>query len=407
MQQVKRTKLFGLALILGMVSAVGPLATDMYLPALPYMANELRTSTFAIQATLLVYFVGFGAAQLFWGPLSDRLGRRTVLIWALGIFVIGTLGGIVVPTIETLLLARFVQSIGAAALVVVPRALVRDLYTGADATKLIGLILIIIGVSPIFAPLIGSGILELAGWRAIFAILLVLSLGALIVVVARLPETLSTRSKSGLGAVIKQATKLFRTRDFTGPVLVSASCFGAFSILVTTAPFIYADAFGLSPLGFSLAFGLNGLGFVLAAQAGGPLVSRIGAERVIRRGVLGFLIFPSLLALAAAIGAASLPLTLVFLMATTACLGLIIPTTVVLAMDNITDGVGLASSLAGSMQMLVGAMAAGLSAFFGATEVISMAFFIAVCAMAACLVTFMILRQPLRLQTLDNGAILE
>lgn len=393
----------GLGLILGLVSALGPLATDMYLPALPAMADDLSTTAFAIQGSLLVYFVGFGFAQLVWGPLSDRLGRRPVLLQALGLFLFGTLGCLIAPTIEALLLARFVQSLGAAALMVVPRALVRDLYTGAEATKLMGLIMIIIGVSPMFAPLIGSGILQGAGWRAIFGVLLGLCVITLFVVSQRLPETIATRNPARLSDLWSQAGAILSNRGFMGPTLVSAFGFGAFSILITATPFVYIETFDLSPTGFSLAFALNGAAFIVAAQAGGPLVARIGAVQVIRYGTIGFFGFGVVLVSCASLGLATLPVTLLLLVASTACLGLIIPTTMVLALDSFAEGAGLASSLAGALQMLVGAVAAGLAAGFADATVLPMAAFIALSAGCACGTAFTLLNGASDIDLAQSG----
>ena len=182
---------FGLiALILGLLSALGPLATDMYLHALPGLEADLGVSTAAVQGTLIDYFAGFGLAQLLWGPLSDRIGRRPVILLCLALFAGATLACAAAPGIGSLIAARGLQAIGAAGLMVVRRAVVRDLYAGAEATRLMGIVMIVTAASPMLAPLAGSGVLLLAGWRSIFLLILALGVMTLVLCSLRLPETL-------------------------------------------------------------------------------------------------------------------------------------------------------------------------------------------------------------------------
>lgn len=157
------------AVVLGLLSAVGPFAIDMYLPALPAIAADLHASTLATQMTLMSFFVAFGLCQIVYGPVSDMVGRKPPLYVGLALFVVGSIGCGFAPSVEALIAARFVQGLGAASVMVIPRAIIRDMHTGLEATRLMSLIMLVISVSPILAPLAGSALIVPFGWRAVFA----------------------------------------------------------------------------------------------------------------------------------------------------------------------------------------------------------------------------------------------
>ena len=159
------------ALVLGLLSAVGPLAIDMYLPAMPAIATALGADVSSVQLTLTAYFVAFGLAQLFYGPWADQMGRKVPLYVGIGIFIVASIGCAMAPTIGWLVAFRALQGAGGAVLMVVPRAIIRDMYTGAQATKLMALVMLVISVSPMLAPLAGSGLIAIGDWRLIFWVL--------------------------------------------------------------------------------------------------------------------------------------------------------------------------------------------------------------------------------------------
>ena len=163
--------MFRIALVLGLLSAVGPFAIDMYLPALPLIAADLQTSVTGAQSTLTAFFIAFGAAQLVYGPWADQVGRRLPLLFGVGLFLLASVGCAIAPSVEWLTFGRFMQGLGASVVMVVPRAVIRDLYTGTDATRLMALIMLVISVSPMLAPLAGSGLMLLGGWRVLFWIM--------------------------------------------------------------------------------------------------------------------------------------------------------------------------------------------------------------------------------------------
>jgi DHA1 family bicyclomycin/chloramphenicol resistance-like MFS transporter len=183
------------AITLGLLALVGPFAIDMYLPALPTIADDLQTTIAATQATLTAYFIAFGVAQLVYGPLADWIGRKPPIYIGLAIFIVGSLASAWAPSIGWLAAGRFVQAMGAATVMVVPRAIVRDLYTGSQATRMMALIMLVISVSPMLAPLAGSGLIALGGWRLIFEVLAGLAVLSILLTATQLPETLPAEKR--------------------------------------------------------------------------------------------------------------------------------------------------------------------------------------------------------------------
>lgn len=354
------------ALVLGLLSCVGPFAIDLYLPALPTIGADLGTDVAAVQLTLVAYFVGFGIAQLGWGPWSDAVGRRRPILLGLGLFAAATLGCALAPSIAWLIAARFVQGIGGAVVMVVPRAVVRDLYTGNAATRLMALVMLVISVSPMLAPLIGSGIIALGGWRAVFWALLLAAFFSALLTLTLLPETLDEPERRPVvpRALLASGWTLLTDARFMGLTFIGAFGFASFFVFLAAAPFVYTGAFGLDPTGFSIAFAINALGFFAASQAAAPLGERFGAVRVVLAATTGFAAFATVLLAIALAGGATLPVTVAVLFAANACLGLVIPTTMVLALDPHGAVAGLASSLGGTLQMLTGGLVAVLAGPF-------------------------------------------
>src|SRR6202165_4109598 len=176
------------AVVLGLLSAVGPFAIDMYLPALPAIASHLHATTSATQMTLIAFFVSFGLCQIVYGPLSDVYGRKLPLYGGLTLFILGAIGCAFSPTIGWLIAFRFLQGIGAA-MGVIPRAIIRDLHTGIEATRLMSLVMLVFSVSPILAPLTGSGLIAAFNWRAVFAAVTIAALLGIVLLAFLLPET--------------------------------------------------------------------------------------------------------------------------------------------------------------------------------------------------------------------------
>lgn len=377
--------LFRTALILGLLSAVGPFAIDMYLPAMPAISDGLDADVSKIQLTLIAYFVAFGVAQLFYGPWADQSGRKRPIYFGTGIFLIATIGCALAPTVDWLVAFRALQGLGGAVLMVVPRAIIRDLHTGPAATKLMAMVMLVISVSPMLAPLAGSGILALGDWRMIFWVLAAAALCSLLLTATALPETLAKdhRVQINVGNLLRGAKVLLRDPVFMGLTFVGAFGFASFMVFIASASFVYTEQFGLGPTGFSLAFAVNSIGFFAASQAAGPLGERWGPLVVIRWAAIGFAGFAVGLVAALLAGFDSLATVIVGLFLANACLGLIIPTTMVMALDPHGEIAGLASSLGGTLQMVTGGAVVGLTGGFFDGTALPMVVIIAGCAVAS------------------------
>ena len=376
---------FRSALILALMSAVGPLAIDMYLPALPAIEAGLGATVAEVQLTLTFYFLAFGVAQLIYGPLADRYGRKPPIYIGLTIFALGSVLAAVAPDAGWLAAARFVQGLGGAALMVVPRAIIRDMHTGNEATRLMALVMLVISVSPMLAPLGGSGLLALFSWRAIFWFFVAASVLCLIVAATLQPETLKPENRRPIeiGTMVEGAGVLFRSASFMGLTMVGAFSIGSFFVFIATAAFVYSEQYGLTPTGFSIAFAINAVGFFSGSQLAAPAGMRFGMIRVMRTAIIGFAVFACLLAGLAATMDLSLAVVVGLLFAGNFCLGFVVPTTMVMALDDHGEIAGLASSLGGTIQMVTGGLIVALAGPFLDGTVAPMTATIAVCALIA------------------------
>jgi len=371
-----------MALILGLMAAIGPFSIDMYLPAMPQIGAALGASVAEVQQTITVYFLAFGVAQLVYGPLADAWGRRAPIVLGTSIFAVGSVGCALAPSVEWLVAFRFLQGLGGAAAAVLPRAIIRDRATGPEATRMMATIMLVISVSPMLAPLAGSGMMAFGSWRLIFWALVVAAGLSLALTLFALPETLrrEDRVPVNLRQLGRGAKVLLRDPVFMGLTFVGGFGFASFFVFLATASFVYSGQFGLTPVQFSLAFAVNAVGFFAVSQFAGPLGQRFGLVPMLRVAVWGFAGFGVLnLALLLA-GVVSLPVIVVLLFLGNACLGLIIPTTMVMALDDHGDIAGLASSLGGTLQMVAGGLMVTLTAPFFDQTALPMLAAIAVCA---------------------------
>lgn len=359
-----------MALILGSLSWIGPFAIDMYLPAMPVIAEDLQASVSASQATLMAFFIAFGVSQLVYGPASDVFGRKPPLYFGLVVFACASVGCALAPSIQLLIVMRFVQGLGAAAVMSIPRAVIRDCYTGNEATRLMSTIMLIIAISPMFAPLLGSAVIVPFGWRAVFvAVALATTMGFLM---ARfgLRETLGPEKRSPfqLGRMLRAFGTLFRDSHYMGLTLIGGMGMASFFSFLATSSFLYMDFYGLTSFQYSLAFALNALGFFTASQLAATFEARFGALTVIRWAVRGYFTSACLLFALVMLGFTAFPLLVCLLLVTYAFLGLVLPTSMVLALEDHGPIAGTAAALGGTTQMVVGAIAIAIvSAVFNNT----------------------------------------
>ena len=377
------------ALVLGLLQAIGPFAIDMYLPALPSIGQSLNASPLAVQMSLMAFFISLGVGQLIYGPVSDMYGRKLPLYFGLTLFAVGSVGCALAPDIQTLVALRFIQGLGACAGMVVPRAIVRDLHTGNDAARLMSLLMLVFSVSPILAPLAGSVVIEFFGWRGVFWTVLVASLLGLLLLGTSLPETRPPAERLGSsvrGAVAAYA-QLLRDRHFLGLVFIGAFGMSSFFAYLAHSSFVLIDHYGLTPRQYSLAFSLNAASFIGVSQFTGKLSRRFGLKKLVSGAVSGFAATMVLLAALSVAGVSNLPVMVALLFVGYGFLGLIVPTTAVLALEEHGAIAGTASALMGTLQFVTGAVVVTISGLFLDGTARPMLVAIAACAVAAYVMT--------------------
>src|SRR5579862_558822 len=377
------------AIILGLLAAIGPFAIDMYIPALPTIATDLGASTAATQMTLTVFFIGFGLCQIIYGPVSDMVGRKPPLYVGLALFTAGSIGGALAGNIEWLVLFRFVQGLGASSMMVIVRAIIRDLHTGVEATRLMSLVMLVFSVSPILAPLTGSALIVPFGWRAVFIAVAVAGSLGLILLRVGLPETRppEERVAVSLGAVLSGFAQLMCHARFLGLTFIGGLGMASFFAFLASSSFVYVSHFGLTTTEYSLTFSLNALGFIGASQFAAKLGARFGMSRVVTAAAFFHALFALLLFVAWALGVDNIWVLVALLFFSFGWLGLVIPATMVLALEEHGPIAGMASALGGMLQMVAGGlMIVIVSRFFDGTA-FPMVTTIALCALGAFLLS--------------------
>jgi len=364
---MRSSPFFKMALLLGLLSAIGPFAIDMYLPALPAIGQSLRADIGAVQMSLTAFFLSLGAGQLLYGPISDMVGRKPPLYAGLLLFALASVGCAMATDIQTLIVLRFVQGLGAAAGMAIPRAVVRDLHTGTDAARLMSLLMLVFSVSPILAPLAGSAVIAVAGWRGVFWAVTVAAVAGLAMMVKLLDETrpASERVESSLGSALSAYwLLLLRDAHYLGLVFIGSFAMAGFFTYLANSSFVMIDHYGLSPALYSVAFGVNAAAFIGASQFTGSLGERYGLVNLVKFGVVCCGV--AMLAMFAyfAMGGDSLWVLIVLYFIASGFMGLVIPTTGVLALEKHGAIAGTASALLGTLQMLTGALAMAVVGFF-------------------------------------------
>ncbi len=342
--------------LLGALTAVAPLSIDMYLPALPSIARDFAVNLDAVQYSLASFFVGLAIGQLITGPMLDRFGRKRPLMLGLALFSIGAAASGLSISVEGLIFARFVQALGGAAALVASRAIVRDLVSGMEAARMLSRMMVIMGVAPIVAPLIGGWVLGVSSWRYIFLILVILGGLAWIACAFLLPETAPVSHQKE--SPQRQFSTLLRDSDFMRAALVGAFGSAGMFAYIAGSPFVFIELFGVSADNFGWIFGANAAGLILFSQINRALVGRFPFEAVLKGAViLGALASIVLVAFGSSkdVGIwGILPPLFVFV----ASRGMVGPNATVLALENHGARAGTASALLGALQFGIAASAA-------------------------------------------------
>ena len=384
----------GYAITLGLLAALGPLCIDLYLPALPALARDLQTSTATAQLSLTAGLLGLGAGQLLFGPMSDKFGRVGPLLLSLVLLFIASVGCAMAQTIDQLLLARLFEGLSGAGGAVLSRAIARDMYSGHELTKFFALLMLVNGLAPIGAPVLGGALLTVLDWRGIFMTLAAIAVLLLLLSRFKLKETLppERRSQGSLFSAWAALGQVIMHRPFMGFCLTQGFMMSGMFAYIGASPFVLQEIYGLSPQAFSFCFAANGIGLVIASQTSARLCPLWGEYSVLKGGLtLAFIASSSLLLLG--ISGAPLPLVLVALFFTIASNGVIATTASSLAMQSQGHRAGSASAVIGVTMFTLGAITVPITGI-GGTSVLTMTATIFGCFMLAILMFLLLAKKP-------------
>jgi DHA1 family bicyclomycin/chloramphenicol resistance-like MFS transporter len=374
------------ALILGSLAAFGPLSLDMYLPALPTLAEELNTTASMIQLTLTACLLGLALGQLFAGPLSDVLGRRKPLIIALIIYSVSSILCVFAPSVELLIVFRLIQGLSGSAGIVISRAIVRDLYSGTELTKFFATLMLINGAAPILAPIFGGQLLQFMSWRGVFVALTVYGVIMLIAVVSGLPESLPAerRQSGGLGQTLSTFGRLLGDRQFVGYCLSQGLVMAGMFAYISGSSFVLQNLYEVSEQTYSLIFAMNGVGIIAASQVAGRLAGKVKESVLLAIG-LGIAATAAIGLLLVVLLGGSLPALLIPLFFVVASVGLVSATASALAMQSQGKNAGSAAAFLGLLPFILGAAVAPLVGLAGDRNALPMGIVIAVANAGAVL----------------------
>ncbi|BFO06313.1 multidrug effflux MFS transporter [Pseudomonas guariconensis] len=369
-----------IVLILGALSAFGPLAIDFYLPAFPAMAQAFGTDEKHVQTTLAAYFLGLSLGQLAYGPVADRFGRRTPLLFGITLFTLASLACAYAPNLQTLVLARFVQALGGCAGMVLSRAIVSDKCDPVASAKVFSQLMLVMGLAPILAPMLGGVLVNVSGWQSIFLALSLFSAACLLAVSLGLPESLPPdMPRQPLSGALRQYLRLLGDRVFLGHALTGGIAIAGMFAYIAGSPFVFIKLYGVPAEHYGWLFGTNAAGFILMAQVNARLLATRGPAFLLARAVWLYLLAGLALLCVAALRPESLWPLLVPLFLCIASLGCIIPNASACAMSGQGARAGSASALMGCAQFSVAAGAAALVGVLHDGSAVPMALVISLC----------------------------
>ncbi len=374
-----------ITLILGFLSAFAPLSIDMYLSSMPTLERYFGASASAVQLTLASFFVGFSLGQAFYGPLSDKYGRKLPLYIGLTVFIVASVGCAFASSVESLVFFRFLEALGACSGGVISRAVVRDLYHPNDASKIYSYLMLVSSVAPMLAPILGGYILVSFGWKAIFLTLAVLGAVSLISVRLWLVESHPRNSLKSLALkdVIFEYGHLLKHRHFIGYTFASGFAMAGMFAYITSSPFVFIDLFHLSVTNYGILFGANAAAFVISAQINARLVGKIDSSKLIiiplfTLAVSGFAMLSN-----AVLGFGGVLGVVLPLLCFMSSIGFIVPNATALAMAPFGANAGSASALLGTIQFSMAAVSSILLGALQNNALISMGATITFCGTAA------------------------
>ena len=352
-----------LPVLLGFLSAIGPISTDMYLPAFPAIESSLGLQLGSAQVTLATWFLGLAVGQITQGSLSDRFGRRAPLILGTAVYALANVGCALAPDLFTLSLMRFIAAVGGSASMVIPRAVVRDLSEGHAAARLMSRLILVSGVAPILAPSLGGAMLIFASWHFIFWISAVYGALCCVLVLVLLPDTLpqEMRVKQSLGRMVSRYGQILRERSFLTNTLLGGCGMFAMFAYIGGSPGVFIEGMHLRPSVYAVMFSSCAFFFIFCSQLNPMLLQRVGADRIMRYAVRSFL-FATLALTAVAFGTRLLPggtqwwMLLPPVMVMMGCQGFNMPNSTVGALQRHAAHAGTASALVGMIGFCLAAI---------------------------------------------------
>lgn len=377
-----------LVVVLGALTTLGPLAIDMYLPALPWIARDVAVDLGTVQQTLSIFMVGVALGQAFCGPMADRWGRRVPLLVGMTVFVAATMGCAQADSMPALLTWRLLMALGCSASMVIPRSVVRDLFDEKESARMYALLMLILGVSPILAPTLGGFLLDWTGWRGIFWILGAIGVGSGLAVAAWLPESLPVekRSPAGIRLALKNYATLFADRRFIGASMAAGFTLGSLFAYLSASSFVFIELHGMTAQQYAIVFGFNASGLIGASQLCRWVLKRHTSRAVLTGAFTANAIAGGLLAVAGITGWGGLPAMIVLLFLMMSGCGFIFPNIAALAMAPFGSMAGSASALLGTVQFaLAAASGAAVGSMHNGTA-LPMALGVAVCTIAGWIV---------------------
>lgn len=356
-------------LLLAFLTMIGPLSTDIFLPSMPSMALIFATTPAGVQATLTSYFIGFALAQLLYGPISDRVGRRPVLLAALVAYTAASFVCVVAPSIDALIAARFVQAVAAAAPVILGRTIVRDIHAGVRAGQLLAVMASIMGVVPILAPAVGGFLETHYGWQSSFWVMTAIGIAATAIVAAALPETIRAPRAEALSVpgILRSYAIVARNAAFRAYAAFVCCAYTGLILYVSVSSFIVQGRYGLSPVGYGVTFAAGAAAFILGTYVGRVVARRTTLHRAVGVGAAFLAVGGALLPLGVGLGPGHVAEFVVPIAIFMIGIGIIVPQALAAALTPFPDRAGAASSLIGFLHMGTAAIVLALAgALFGA-----------------------------------------
>lgn len=384
----------GYAITLGLLAALGPLCIDLYLPALPSLAKDLQTPTATAQLSLTAGLIGLGLGQLIFGPMSDKFGRIKPLLISLVLLLIASVGCALAQNINQLLLARLCEGLFGAGGAVLSRAIARDMYSGHELTRFFALLMLVNGLAPIAAPVMGGALMAVLDWRGLFMVIAAIAALLFVLAKVKLTETLipERRSQGSIFSAWAALGSVIKHRPFMGFCLTQGFMMSGMFAYIGASPFVLQQLYGLSPQAFSFCFAANGVGLILASQISARLSPLFGEYRVVK-GALTLAFVSSGTLLITGLTGAALPMVLVALFFSVASNGAVGVAAASLAMQSQGHRAGSASAVMGVTMFTLGGIAVPVTGI-GGTSVLTMTATIFGCYMLAITLFLLLTQKP-------------